>query len=130
MPIDFNPNLISFNTNRVFNNFTTQQRFISFKAQPNDTFEKQVKVKNNNVSSDFDGMTISQKSFGKLKNGEDTTIYTITNKNGASVELSTFGATIVSIKVPDKDGKIVEQLVGVRSQKALAGAMRNALEQN
>ena len=29
-----------------------------------------------------------------------------------------------------KDGKIVEQMVGVRSQKALAGAMRNALEQN
>ena len=112
MPIDFNPNLISFNTNRVFNNFTTQQRFISFKAQPNDTFEKQVKVKNNNVSSDFDGMTISHKSFGKLKNGEDTTLYTITNKNGASVELSTFGATIVSIKVPDKDGKIVDVTQG------------------
>ena len=47
MPIDFNTNLIAYNPTRIFNNFSAQHRFISFKAQPSDTFEKQVKVKNN-----------------------------------------------------------------------------------
>ena len=112
MPIDFNTNLISFNHNKPVNNFSIQNRFFSFKAQPNDTFEKQIKVSNDKISKDFTGMTIEKKSFGKLKSGEDTTLYTITNKNGASVELSTFGATIVSIKVPDKNGKIIDVTQG------------------
>ena len=41
-----------------------------------------------------------------------TKLYTITNKNGASVDLSNFGATIVSIKVPDKKGKLVDVTQG------------------
>lgn len=36
----------------------------------------------------------------------DVTVFTITNDKGASVELSTLGAGIVSVCVPDKDGKI------------------------
>ena len=38
--------------------------------------------------------------------------YTITNKNGASVNLSSFGATITGIKVPDKDGRLIDVTQG------------------
>ena len=59
------------------------------------------------------GLKSRKKSFGTLKkSGEEATLYTITNKNGASVDLSSFGATITSIKVPDKDGKIKDVTQG------------------
>lgn len=36
----------------------------------------------------------------------EITIYTLTNESGASVELSTLGAGIISVNVPDKNGAI------------------------
>lgn len=114
MPIDFNTHLIFFNSNKPIKTQKVQQSVIKTEPQK-DTFEKSVEVKTTNINPDFDGMKIEQKSFGKLTNGEDATLYTITNKNGASVDLSTFGATIVSIKVPDKDGKLVDVTQGYNS---------------
>lgn len=111
MPIDFNTHFIFFNSNKPLKPLSTQQTLLNTNA-PEDSFEKQVQVTASEVNPDFDGMKIEQKSFGKLKTGEDTTLYTITNKNGASVDLSSFGATIVSIKVPDKDGKLVDVTQG------------------
>ncbi len=42
----------------------------------------------------------------------EITLYTITNGQGASVTLSTLGAGIVSIQVPDKDGKLEDVVLG------------------
>ncbi|MBQ8168711.1 galactose mutarotase [bacterium] len=102
MPIDFNP--------YIFNN-TIRQHIVQHQPvvtnQPvQDTFVKSVDV-------NFDGIKIEKKSFGKIKKtGEEAMLYTITNKNGASVNLSTFGATITGIKVPDKSGKIIDVTQG------------------
>ena len=38
--------------------------------------------------------------------------YTLTNKSGASVTLSSFGAAIQKIMVPDKDGKLADVVIG------------------
>ena len=38
--------------------------------------------------------------------------YTLTNKSGASVTLSSFGAAIQKIIVPDKDGKLADVVIG------------------
>lgn len=40
------------------------------------------------------------------------TLYTLTNGNGASVTLSSLGAGIVSVIVPDKDGKMADVALG------------------
>lgn len=112
MPIDFNTHFISFSSNKPVEQPKTQIHQPIIKEAKPDTFEKSVQVSPPEVNPEFDGMKIEQKSFGKLKTGEETTLYTITNKNGASVDLSTFGATIVSIKVPDKDGKITDVTQG------------------
>ena len=99
MPIDFNPHF--------YNNIQPQQQIVNpqytFQNQPiKDTFIK-------SADRIFDGMKIEKKSFGKIrKTGETAYLYTITNKNGVSVNLSSFGATITGIKVPDKDGKFVD----------------------
>ena len=99
MPIDFNPHV-----NPNFQTTIVNQRpvFASM-SHVRDTFTKSVDLSN------YDGIKIDKKDFGIIKkSGQKATLYTITNKNGASVNLSTFGATITGIKVPDKDGKIID----------------------
>lgn len=79
----------------------------------NDFFIKNI---NQKIDKNFDGMKIEKKSFGKIeKTNEEATLYTITNKNGLSVDLSTYGATITSIKVPDKNGNLKDITHGYNS---------------
>ena len=57
-------------------------------------------------------MPVKVEDFGITKAGEMSHLYTITNKNGASVSVSDFGAMVTSIKVPDKNGKLVDVAQG------------------
>ncbi len=112
MPIDFNPHLM-FNYNiNIPQKVSTQQAFVA-NEPVKDTFTKSVNVQNANIDTNYDGIKINKKSFGTIKkSGEEALLYTITNKNGASVDLSTYGATITGIKVPDKNGKIIDVTQG------------------
>ncbi len=60
-------------------------------------------------------MSVVKTSFGKTKDGKEATLYTVTNKNGMKVSFTDFGANIVSICVPDKDGKIEDIALGYDS---------------
>ena len=44
--------------------------------------------------------------------GKQTDLYTLTNKNGMEVCITNFGARLVSIMVPDKNGNMQDVLVG------------------
>ncbi len=57
-------------------------------------------------------MEISKKDFGKTSNGEQTYLYTITNKNNMQIMLTNFGATMVSIITPEIGGKRRDVLLG------------------
>ena len=57
-------------------------------------------------------MSISTKSFGKTKEGTEVTLYTITNKNGLRVGALDYGAVIVNLIVPDKNGKEDDIVLG------------------
>ena len=108
MSIDFHPH-VSFTSN-ILQPKLSEQNHINNKQLKEDTFVKSIKVDNN---LNYDGIKITHKPFGKIqKTGEDAVLYTITNKNGMSVDFSTFGATITSIKVKDKDGKITDVTQG------------------
>lgn len=50
--------------------------------------------------------------FGKMNDGKEVFIFTITNKNGSEVKLTNYGATVVSLKVPDRTGKIENVVLG------------------
>lgn len=101
MPIDFNPHIFNYPYPQIM-----QQRFFMQTQQSSDIFIK-------SSDQNYDGMKINKKSFGKIqKTQESADLYTITNKNGAQVQISTFGATIVSLKVPDKNGKLVDVVQG------------------
>lgn len=55
---------------------------------------------------------ITSKPFGKTKEGKPVTLYTFKNKSGNEVSVCSYGGAIVSIKVPDRDGKIDDVLLG------------------
>ncbi len=53
-----------------------------------------------------------RKSFGKTADGQRVEQYVITNNNGMEVAISTYGATVVSLKVPDRNGKFEDVVLG------------------
>jgi aldose 1-epimerase len=53
-----------------------------------------------------------QQSFGKTEDGQQVDLYTLTNKNGMWVAITNFGGTVVSLKVPDRNGKIEDVVLG------------------
>lgn len=62
-------------------------------------------------------MAINQKPFGQAPNGEQVTMFTMTNKQGASVSVIDYGAILTSILVPDKDGKLADVALGFDSME-------------
>ncbi len=106
MPIDFNSHIYFVNNNRPFLQKLVNSNYIANRPV-NDIFIKSVQN---------DGIKIEKKSFGSIeKTNQTAELYTLTNKNGASVSLSSFGATITSIKVPDKNGKLIDIAQGYDS---------------
>ena len=57
-------------------------------------------------------MSITVEGFGKNKDGKEIKLYTITNSNGASIQVSDIGAVWVSAKFPDKEGKLSDVILG------------------
>lgn len=50
--------------------------------------------------------------FGKTQSGKDVTLYTIKNEHGLSLSVIEYGATIVSLTVPDRDGTVRDVVLG------------------
>ncbi|MFN9437256.1 MAG: aldose epimerase family protein [Planctomycetota bacterium] len=59
-------------------------------------------------------LSIDKKPFG-MADGAAVTLYTLTNADGNSVQMIDYGAIIVSIQVPDRDGKRVNITAGFDS---------------
>lgn len=57
-------------------------------------------------------MSVTKKVFGKTKEGKTVTMYTVTNKNGMSLSAIDYGANVVSLMVPDKDGNQDDIVLG------------------
>jgi aldose 1-epimerase len=55
---------------------------------------------------------VTQQPFGEAPGHEPVTLYTLTNKNGMSVSIMNYGATIVKILVPDRTGKLGDVVLG------------------
>ena len=56
--------------------------------------------------------SITKKHFGKLDDGTDVDLYTLTNMNGLEVSIITYGGAITSLKVPDRDGNFGDIVLG------------------
>lgn len=60
-------------------------------------------------------MNISKEPWGRTPCGKEICLYTLTNSSGASVKLSSVGAGIVAVNVPDKDGVLGDVVLGYPS---------------
>src|SRR6266849_3300227 len=56
--------------------------------------------------------TIKKESFGKTTGGEQIELYWLSNKKGMEVSITNFGATVVTLKVPDRGGKAADIVLG------------------
>ena len=63
-------------------------------------------------------MTIKIARFGQTSDGYMIDIYTLTNKQGMEALITNYGATLVSLKTPDRYGKLVDVTLGYESLKA------------
>jgi len=67
--------------------------------------------------------SITKASFGKLPDGQEITLYTVTNKNGVEMKVMNYGAIITSLKTPDKNGVLEDIVLGYDS---LAGYLKES----
>ena len=56
--------------------------------------------------------TIGQAPFGKTTDGTPVEIYTLRNYNRMEARIMTYGGIVVSLKVPDKNGKLGDVVLG------------------
>lgn len=54
----------------------------------------------------------SKRLFGTTKSGEEVYIYELANKNGMKAEIIDYGAILVSLSVPNADGKVDDIVLG------------------
>jgi aldose 1-epimerase len=57
-------------------------------------------------------VAIEKKSFGKTQDGHEVFAYTLKNQSGMEVVITNFGGVVLSIKVPDRDGKFADIALG------------------
>ena len=55
---------------------------------------------------------ITKQSFGKTGDGENVDLYTLTNNLGMQAKIMNYGGIVVSLKVPDRNGKMDDVVLG------------------
>ncbi len=65
---------------------------------------------------------LKQEVYGKLPDGQEVGIFTLTNQHGLQAKVTEYGAILVSMKVPDKSGKLADITHGYDT---LAGWLTN-----
>jgi aldose 1-epimerase len=55
---------------------------------------------------------IKSQPFGKTPAGEPVELFTLTNSKGMQSDIMTYGGTVVSLKVPDRSGKLADVVLG------------------
>ena len=63
-------------------------------------------------STDMTLSGLDPENFKSEKDGKTTALYTLTNSNGMEVCIANFGGRIVSVMVPDRDGKLCDVVLG------------------
>lgn len=67
-------------------------------------------------------MDVKKDLFGRLPDGTQVEIYTLSNMNGLKARIMTYGAILVSLEVPDRSGRLGDVVLGY---DALDGYVKN-----
>jgi aldose 1-epimerase len=55
---------------------------------------------------------MQKEDFGKTQDGQPVELYVLSNQHGMEARITNYGATLVSLKVPDKSGKSADIVLG------------------
>jgi aldose 1-epimerase len=58
---------------------------------------------------------IETAAYGKLNDGREVKIFTLTNANGLTAKVTEYGAILVGVEVPDRNGKMADVTLGYDS---------------
>lgn len=58
---------------------------------------------------------ITHAPFGKTADGKSIEVYTLTNAKGMEARVMTYGGTLVSVKAPDRKGRMADVILGFNS---------------
>jgi aldose 1-epimerase len=64
------------------------------------------------VKKNSAGLSVSKESFGTLPSGEKISQYLLQNVNGMTAAIMNYGATLISLKLPNAQGKMSEITLG------------------
>lgn len=67
-------------------------------------------------------MNVQEQSFGQTPDEHKVKLYTLTNSNGLKAGIMTYGAILVSLEVPDRNGKLEDITLGYDD---LSGYIKN-----
>ncbi len=71
------------------------------------------------------GAGVVSGGFGTLPDGAAVTLYTLTNGRGAEARVMTYGATLVGLRMPDREGRADEVVLGLDDLEAYRTRSRN-----
>ena len=57
-------------------------------------------------------MSANEEPFGQTPDGRQVALYTLANPNGIKARITSFGAILVSLEVPDRDGVLADVTLG------------------
>ena len=69
-----------------------------------------------------DKMSVEQTVYGKMPDGQEVHLFTLTNAAGMRVKLTDYGALTVSVEAPDKDGKVSDVTLGYDTLEGWLGS--------
>jgi aldose 1-epimerase len=67
-------------------------------------------------------MDVQKQGFGQLPNGQNVDLYVLTNAAGIKARVMTYGATLVSLEVPDREGNFADITLGCDSLEGYLSA--------
>jgi aldose 1-epimerase len=79
--------------------------------------EEKTSVEEMNQTMEKQKMTIQKKNFGQLPGGKQVDLYILINEKGLMAEVMTYGATLTSLAVPDRNGNTTDITLGYDSLK-------------
>ncbi|MFL6414224.1 MAG: aldose epimerase family protein [Bryobacteraceae bacterium] len=66
------------------------------------------------VGSSLQAAKVEKSPFGKTPDGQQVEVYTLRNASGMEVKVATYGATITSVTVPDRQKKMADVVLGFK----------------
>ena len=67
------------------------------------------------VAATAHAATVHKADFGKLADGTAVALFTLSNSKGMEASVATYGGALVSLKTPDRTGKMGDVVLGYDS---------------